>query len=273
MPDSGPATDVPVRICVSGATGRMGRELARLAGERTADFELVGGIARNRVPEAEEYGYPRIDAVTEAAALLEGADVLIDFSAPEQLGGLLDRHADTLKGRALVVGTTGLEPWLARSLDELAEEGAVLLAANFSIGVNLLFALAERAAAALPGASYDVEILETHHRHKLDAPSGTALSLGDAVARGRNMPLSEARRDGRSGRVGERPIGEIAFHALRGGEVTGDHRVCFLGARERIELAHSAEDRSLFADGALVAAQWIAGKSAGRYTMREVLGV
>lgn len=262
-----------VRICVSGATGRMGRRLAHLAAERPDEFEIVGGIARNHVDDPGSLGYPSIESVESGGSVLNAADVWIDFSAPEQLGELLESHARTLEGHALVVGTTGLEPWLVARLDELATRIAVLVAANFSIGVNLLLALAERAAAALPADSYDAEIVEAHHRHKADAPSGTALALGEAVARGRGTALSEKRRDGRSGNLGERPAGEIAFHSLRGGEVTGEHRVTFFAARERIELAHRAEERSLFADGALLAATWIAGKPAGRYTMREVLGI
>ncbi|MGH7482177.1 MAG: 4-hydroxy-tetrahydrodipicolinate reductase [Longimicrobiales bacterium] len=262
-----------VRICVSGATGRMGRQLARLAAERRDQFEIVGGIARNVVADPEEVGYPSIEAMESAGTVLSRAEVWIDFSAPEQLGALLESHAGAIEDRALVVGTTGLEPWIVRRLDELAGRTAVLLAANFSVGVNLLLALVERAAAALPAAGWDAEIVETHHRHKTDAPSGTALALGEAVAHGRDTTLSEKRRDGRSGQVGARPAGEIAFHALRGGEVTGEHRVSFFGARERVELTHRAEDRSLFADGALMAAAWIAGKPPGLYTMREVLGI
>lgn len=263
-----------VRICVSGATGRMGRELARLATGRD-DVELVGGAARNTLSddEAAELGYPRVVGVDDFGSILSDSDVCIDFSYPDQVGTLLETHADTLEGRALIVGTTGLEPWIMRKLDETARSSAVLLAANFSIGVNLLLALAERASAALGPDRYDVEIVEAHHRHKADAPSGTALALGEAVARGRGTSLSDDRRDGRSGHAGERPRGQIGFHALRGGEVTGDHRVHFFGAHERLELAHLAEDRSLFAEGALFAASWIAGKPAGRYTMREVLGV
>lgn len=150
---------------------------------------------------------------------------------------------------------------------------AVLQAANFSIGVNLLLRLAEEAARTLPAEGYDVEIVETHHRRKADAPSGTALALGRAVAAGREARLEELRRDGRSGVTGERAVGEIGMHALRGGDVVGEHQVLFIGARERIELTHAAGDRALFADGALLAARWIAGKQPGRYQMREVLGL
>ncbi|MGH7475757.1 MAG: 4-hydroxy-tetrahydrodipicolinate reductase [Longimicrobiales bacterium] len=262
------------RICVSGATGRMGRELARLA-ESQPGIEIVGGVARRAARDTESriLGYPCITQVSDADDVLTRADVLVDFSAPELLGELMEAHPKALAGRALVVGTTGLEPWLVRRLDHAAHDAAVLIAPNFSVGVNLLLALVERAAAVLDPTEYDIEILETHHRHKTDAPSGTALTLGEAASRGRGVALSTVRRDGRTGNTGERPAGEIGFHSVRGGEVPGAHRILFLGARERIEFGHLAQDRSLFAEGALRAARWIAGKAPGRYGMREVLGL
>lgn len=265
---------MPTLLAVSGATGRMGRCLARLL-EGAADLRLTGGIARTpRSREAAaELGYPRIEAPERAAPILEEATVLVDFSAAEQLARLLELHASMLAGRAIVVGTTGLERPLLRALEAAAERSAVLVSSNFSPGVNLLLGIVEQAARVLPAERYDVEIVEAHHRHKADAPSGTALALGRAVAGGRGASLEPLRRDGRSGRSGERARGEVAFHALRGGEITGEHRVLFLGARERIELAHAAADRSLFAEGALLAARWLAGKPPGRYDMREVLGL
>jgi 4-hydroxy-tetrahydrodipicolinate reductase len=181
-------------------------------------------------------------------------------------------HGDTLAGKALVVGTTGLGDGERGMMETAARRTAVLQAANFSVGVNLLVALAERAAQVL-GDDYDVEIVEAHHRRKVDAPSGTALALGEAVARGRGVELEDVRIDGRSGRPGERPRGQVAFHALRGGDIVGEHRVMLIGERERIELAHVAQDRALFAEGALRAAKWIAGKPAGSYTMKDVLGL
>ncbi len=264
----------PLRVGVSGATGRMGAALAALAAEQRG-VELVGGIARRGRPEADAraIGYPRIVGVDAARPIVEGADVLIDFSALDQLARVLDEHGAALAGRGLLVGTTGLEPWIEDRLDDLAERAPVLVAANCSVGVNVLLALLESAAAALPAERYDVEIAEVHHRHKADAPSGTAIALGDAVARGRGDVLAEVRRDGRAGRGGERPRGEIAFHALRGGEVPGDHRVFFLGGREVVELGHRALDRALFAEGALLAARWLAGRDPGRYRMRDVLGL
>jgi 4-hydroxy-tetrahydrodipicolinate reductase len=247
----------------------MGGALARLAAG-APDLRIVGGIVR-ALGDGRGEGYERLETPESAGALIESADVVLDFSAPGFLMHLLDAQEQALAGRALVVGTTGLDPALQRRLERLSERAAVLVAANFSVGVNVLLSLLEEAARLLPAERYDVEIVEAHHRNKADAPSGTALALGDAVARGRGERLDEVRRDGRSGRSGGRAVGEIAFHALRGGGVAGDHRVYFLGARERIELAHSAADRDLFAEGALLAARWIAGREPGWYTMAEVL--
>lgn len=251
----------PVRVVLSGATGRMGRTLGRLAADDPG-VEVVGGLDR-------EAGGPLLRTPEEAGVLLADAEVVVDFSAPEFLRRLLETQEGI---PALVVGTTGLGAEEERLLDALAERAPVLVAANFSVGVNLLLALAEEAARILE-EGYDVEIVEAHHRRKEDAPSGTALALGEAVARGRGVSLEEVRRDGRSGRPGARPVGEIGFHALRGGDVPGEHRVMYIGDRERIELGHLAQDRALFAEGALRAARWIVGRPAGRYGMRDVLGL
>lgn len=258
-------------IVVSGATGRMGRALGRLIAA-AEDVRAVGGIARSRsASDAERDGYPVIVEVAAAGELVRSSGVVIDFSAPSQLRDLIDVHADALAGRALVVGTTDLGAELDGRLDLLARSTAVLHAPNFSVGVNLLLGLVERAARALSAEAYDVEIVEAHHGQKEDAPSGTALALGRAVATGRGMSLEQVRRDGRTGRVGARPRGEIGFHSLRGGDVVGEHAVHFLGARERIVIRHAAEGRDLFAEGALVAARWLAGRKPGRHTMADVL--
>lgn len=261
---------MPVRIVLSGATGRMGTTLAALAAEDEG-LELLGGIGR--VPERGcDIGCPVVETPETAGAWIREAEVVIDFSAPELLHRLLEMHGEALAGKALVVGTTGLGAEEARALARASERTAVLQAANFSVGVNLLVALAERAAAVL-GDDYDVEIVEAHHRRKADAPSGTALALGEAVAAGRGVDLASVRVDGRSGRPGERPRGEVGFHAVRGGDIVGEHRVMLIGERERVELGHFAQDRALFAEGALRAAKWMAGKPAGTYTMRDVLGL
>ena len=260
----------PVRVVLSGATGRMGTTLADLIAGDPA-FELLGGIGR--IPERGcDIGCPVVETPETAGAWLRDADVVIDFSSPELLHRLLETHGEHMGGTALVVGTTGLLPEEQVLLAKTADRQAVLQAANFSVGVNLLVALAEQAARVL-GDDYDVEIVEAHHRRKADAPSGTALALGEAVARGRAVDLAEVRIDGRSGRPGERPRGQVGFHAVRGGDIVGEHRVMLIGERERVELGHVAQDRALFAEGALRAAKWIAGKPAGTYTMKDVLGL
>lgn len=256
-------------ITICGIRGRMGRTLVRLAGEH-ADLRIVGGI--DRADEDAGAGIV-VATVDDPAAALEDADVIIDFSTAAATHALLEHGMDRLAGSAVVIGTTGLDAATHDLIDRLSERAAVLTAANFSVGVNLLEALCERVSAALDSAAWDVEIVEAHHARKVDAPSGTALALAEAVARGRTQTLADVRRDGRTGETGARPTGEIGMHAIRGGDIVGDHSVLFIGARERIELRHSAQDRALFADGALTAARWLAGRAPGRYTMRDVLDI
>ena len=262
------------RLVICGIRGRMGQTLTRLIGARE-DFCVVAGIGRTAVDGAAagSLGAPRVVRVDDAGAVVGDADMVIDFSSAAATSGLLEHAGSALTGKALLVGTTGLSSQTARELDALAARAAVLTAANFSIGVNLLVALMPRVAAVLDAEHYDVEIVETHHGGKADAPSGTALAFGRAVAAGRNVELAQARCDGRSGAVGARPRGEIGFHAVRGGSVVGEHRVLFLGGRERVELVHEATDRALFAEGALRAARWLAGRAPGRYEMSDVLGI
>lgn len=255
------------KVVLSGARGRMGHAVAKLIGDDGA-LELIGGVDR----EGGEVGGVEVHAVSDAAEILRSADAVIDFSAPEFLRKLANERRDELAGTALIVGTTGLEEEDEELLDSLAEKGPVLTAANFSVGVNVLLSLVETATRAL-GEDYDIEIVEAHHRRKEDAPSGTALALGEAAAKGREVDLSSVRKDGRSGRPGPRPDGEIAFHSLRGGDIIGDHQVHLIGALDRIEIGHRASDRALFAAGALRAAKWLAGREPGRYSMRQVLGL
>lgn len=252
--------------------------MGRLLCEQVAaahDLRLVGGIARRSLAAeaALVFGCPRVERPATAGALLQQADVVIDFSTPEALRELLHSQTDTLVGRALVIGTTGLDDEVTTALERCAARAPVLVAANFSIGVNLLVSLAEVAGRVLNASRYDVEVVEAHHARKVDAPSGTALALGEAVANGRGVVLRDVRRDGRTGRTGTRPPGEIGFHALRGGGVAGEHHVLFLGERERVELAHLAMDRALFAEGALTAARWLVDRPPGQYKMSQVLGI
>jgi 4-hydroxy-tetrahydrodipicolinate reductase len=258
-------------LVIAGLRGRMGETLQRLMGEGAAcarGLRLVGGIGRTAAA-----GNVPVQRPEEAGPLIRAAAVIVDFSGPEGTASLLRHQADALAGRALVVGSTGLADEAVERLDALASRGPVLVAANFSLGVNLLAALVERAAAALPEGEWDLEVVEAHHRRKLDAPSGTALMLAEAASRGRRRQLAEIRRDGRSGITGERPEGEIGLHAVRGGGVVGEHQVLLLGERERLQLTHQAMDRAVFAEGALRAAQWIGGRAPGRYGMVDVLGL
>jgi 4-hydroxy-tetrahydrodipicolinate reductase len=265
---------MPKKIVISGATGRMGQTLVRMIAD-DSDLALVGGIDRERFAgnDAARFGCRLIETADAAQELIREADVIIDFSAVAGLQNLLTKRTADFKGKALVVGTTGLTPDVQQQLEQASSSSAVLVSANFSVGVNLLFGLVNAAARVLNPERYDVEIVEAHHRMKVDAPSGTALALGHAIAGARGVTLESVRKDSRSGHTGKRPAGEIGFHALRGGDVIGEHRVHFIGSRERIEIAHTAQDRGLFADGALLAAKWIAGKPAGSYSMKEVLGL
>ena len=265
---------MPINIVISGATGRMGQTLVGLLAN-SREFNILGGVDKDRKVggDAARYGFRTIETADTAGEMLQSADVVLDFSAVSGLQGLLTLRAADLAGKGIVVGTTGLTPEVIRVLAHASITSAVIVSANFSVGVNLVLGLVDAAARVLGPELYDVEIVEAHHSRKVDAPSGTALALGYAVANGRGVALETIRRDGRSGNVGARNQGEIGFHALRGGDIVGEHRVHFIGMRERIEIAHGAQDRAIFAEGALVAARWINGKTAGSYSMKEVLGL
>lgn len=240
------------RIGIIGSEGRMGKALAEAIG--AAGHELAGGVDQGGDP----------------AALAAAADVLVDFSSPAALEATLD--AAVAAGTPILVGTTGLEErhhWL---VDQAAESIAVLQTGNTSLGVTLLAHLVREAAERL-GEDWDIEIVETHHRMKVDAPSGTALLLGEAAARGRGVALEDAAQRGRDGITGKRETGAIGFAALRGGSVAGDHSVLFLTDDERLTLSHQAENRAIFARGAVRGAAWLTRQPPGRYTMPEVLGL
>jgi 4-hydroxy-tetrahydrodipicolinate reductase len=228
-------------IYLFGAGGRMGRAIAAAADERD-DVEIRADVG----------------------------DVFVDFSVPEALPAHLD--AAVAARRPILIGTTGLDAADQAAIDEAARHVAIVQAANTSLGVNLLAHLVRETAARL-GEDWDVEIVEMHHRMKADAPSGTALLLGGAAADGRGAALDAVAIRGRDGITGAREPGTIGFAALRGGSVAGDHQVIFAAEGERIELGHRAESRAIFARGAIVAARWLVGKPAGRYTMSDVLGL
>jgi 4-hydroxy-tetrahydrodipicolinate reductase len=211
-----------------------------------------------------------VDKDGDVATIAADADILIDFSSPGALEGNLE--AAIAAKLPIVIGTTGLEErhhWL---IDAAAASIPVLQTGNTSLGVTLLAHLVREAAARL-GEDWDIEIVETHHRMKVDAPSGTALLLGEAAAQGREVTLADSAVRGRDGITGKREAGTIGFAALRGGTVAGDHTVHFLADNERLSLSHLAENRGIFAKGAVRAAQWLVGKAPGRYTMPEVLGL
>lgn len=239
-------------IGIIGSAGRMGHAIAEAL--NAAGHTLAGGIDREG----------------DVDALAQASDVLIDFSSPAALEGNLD--AAVAAGKPMLIGTTGLEErhhWL---IDQAASSIAVLQTGNTSLGVNMLAYLVEEAARRL-GEDWDIEIVETHHRMKVDAPSGTALLLGESAARGRQIRLEDHAVRGRDGITGKRESGTIGFASLRGGSVAGDHTVQFLADNERLSFSHLAENRGIFARGALKGALWLIGQKAGRYGMREVLGL
>jgi 4-hydroxy-tetrahydrodipicolinate reductase len=239
-------------IGIYGSKGRMGLAIAEAAPAFGA--QLAGGA----------------DVGDDPADVARKADVLVDFSSPNAL----EAHLNAARAARIpiMVGTTGLAERHHALIDEAARDIAVLQTGNTSLGVGLLARLVREAAARL-GPEWDVEIVEMHHRHKVDAPSGTALMLGEAAAQGLGIALNEASVVGRAGLTGERATGTIGFSSLRGGTVVGDHTVLLAGNGERIELTHRAEDRAIFARGAVQAALWLAGQAPGRYAMDAVLGV
>ncbi|MES1973859.1 MAG: 4-hydroxy-tetrahydrodipicolinate reductase [Pseudomonadota bacterium] len=239
-------------IGIIGSAGRMGQALAGVVSDMGAS--LAGGI----------------DANGDPLALAEAADVLVDFSVPSALEANL--AAAVTMGTPILVGTTGLSSGHHALIDAAAAKVAVLQTGTVSLGVTLLARLVREAATRL-GTDWDIEIVEMHHRHKVDAPSGTALLLGEAAAAGRGVTLAEVKVEDRAGLTGARAEGTIGFASLRGGSVPGDHQVVFAGTGERIEIGHRAESREIFARGAITAALWLADKPAGRYQMGEVLGL
>ena len=239
-----------MKIAIVGAAGRMGKMLCALA--EGTELEVV-----SKVDVAE--GYDR-----DWAADVEG---VIDFSYHAAVPPSIAKAAE--RGVPYVIGTTGLTADEQKSVDAAAKKIPVVQSGNYSLGVNLLLELVKKAAQVL-GSEYDIEVTEMHHRHKKDAPSGTALMLAKAAATGRGV--KDEFTYGRRGDIGERPVGEIAIHALRGGSVVGDHTVMFAGDVERVELTHKAQGREAFAAGALKALQWAKGRKPGLYNMRDVLG-
>ena len=264
-----------VRILVAGASGRMGRALVRAISE-TKGCVLAGALESKAHPDLGQDASTLAGLkpsgtmlVDDAAPLLAKADAIVDFTTPEVSVALAGLAAGA--GIVHVIGTTGCSPDDDAKIRDCAKRTVIVKSGNMSLGVNLLAALVKRAAKALPG--FDVEIVEMHHAQKVDAPSGTALLLGEAAAAGRNIALADLAIRGRDGHTGPRPAGAIGFASLRGGTVVGEHEVILAGAGERLTLSHTAEDRAIFARGALAAALWGQGKKPGLYAMADVLGL
>lgn len=265
-----------IGITIIGGSGRMGRAITR--GVRASpEFELMASVARTGgdsvgrdAGELSGTGPMAVTVTDDLSSAVARADVVLDFSTPDTTDGVVTACC---KHRIpLVIGTTGLGEEQRVHIEDAAADIPVILAPNTSVGVNVLFEAVRRVAAAL-GEEYDAEIFEAHHRHKADAPSGTAIRLGEVIAGTRGRKLSESAVYSREGRIGARESGEIGFSVMRGGGIAGEHTVCFAGGAERLELTHRAASRDLFGEGALRAARWLTGRAPGLYTMSDVLGL
>ncbi len=251
----------PIAVAIAGALGRMGQAVTRMV---EADPALTLAARFDR-PDGPQDGLVSIDEA------LAAADVVIDFTLPHAAAALAECAA-ARGGPALVLGPTGWEAAEIARVAAASRSVPIVRAGNFSLGVNLLMGMVRQAAAQLGPQDWDVEVFEAHHRHKVDAPSGTALMLGKAAAEGRGVDIDRVARRARDGITGERPIGEIGFSVLRGGGIVGDHSVTFASEEETLTLSHSGRDRALFARGAVAAAKWVVGRPAGEYDMQDVLG-
>lgn len=268
--------DRPMRIVITGVSGRMGRMLVETA-DASARVAVTGAVER---PGHDWIGRDLGDALGTASRnvvvtddirkALENADAVIDFTTPAST--IAFAKAVATAGAVHVIGTTGMTDQEISQLDAPSERAVIVRAGNMSLGVNLLVQLTKKVAAALD-EDYDIEVIETHHNQKVDAPSGTALMLGEAAAAGRGVALSEVADRGRDGITGARRKGDIGFVSVRGGDVVGEHDVMFAALGERIVLRHLASDRSVFARGAIKAALWAQGRAPGAYDMLDVLGL
>lgn len=257
------------RVCVLGPSGRMGRAVIDAAAA-LRDLRVTAAVDR---PEANSIGAQVVEGVLATADLgagLDACDVYVDFTSPAATRAAAE--AARARKCAAVIGTTGLSRADEAAVDALAAVAPIVVAANFSLGVNLVLGLVRTAARAL-GTEWDAEVVESHHRAKRDAPSGTALMIARAIAAGHGSNYDEVKRHTRDGDVGARPRGEIGVSSVRGGDVIGEHTAFFFGPAERIEISHRASSRAIFAAGALRAASWVVGKPPGRYDMLAVLGL
>jgi len=259
-----------LKVGVVGCLGRMGQAII----ESIAVFDGAEFVAGSEVPTHPNVGKrmsgSEVVVSSCAKSVFDLADVVIDFTPPGNTSAHAALAAETKT--ALVVGTTGFTASDSDALDQAAADTVIIQSGNFSLGVNLLMAITSQVAEKL-GSEWDIEVVEMHHRDKVDAPSGTALMLAEAAASGRGTSLGDLRADVREGFTGERKKGSIGFASLRGGSVIGEHDVIFASNSERITLSHKAENRTLFADGAARAAVWTHGQKPGRYSMNDVLGI
>ena len=253
-----------IRIGFPGATGRIS-QLCQEA-SAAAGFLISGGTVRANSTRTPPQG---IEILPDVRALADVSDVIVDFTHADTV----EAHADALKGTscAWVLGTSGVTPTGKAAIERIAKEVPVFYAANFSRGMNVVLLLAERLAQALPAESYDAEIVDIFHRNKVDAPSGTAIALGEAVARGRGRNLADVMVAGREGDIGARKPDEIGFSSLRGGSVAGENQLIITGPADQTSLAHRVSNPRVYAKGALQAAQWVVGKPAGLYSMKDML--
>ena len=264
------------RIAITGAAGRMGRCLIEACRDAT-DIALTVAVERPGSPflgkdagEVSGIGANRVVIADDLAAQTERFDVLIDFTRPEVT--MVNLEICRKAGKSMVIGTTGFTADQRAALDQAGKDIALVAAPNMSVGVNLCFKLLETAAKVL-GEEVDVEIVEAHHRHKVDAPSGTALRMGEVVAKALGRDLRDCAVYGREGNTGERERKTIGFATVRAGDIVGDHTVMFAGIGERVEITHKASSRMTFAKGAVRAARWVAGKRQGLFDMQDVLGL
>ena len=258
-----------IRLAIAGAGGRMGQMLIN-AVKSQPDLSVRAALD---LPGSPTLGFeiaPQVLIESDLASALSKADCLIDFTRPE--GTLVHLRACVEAKKSIVIGTTGFDTQGKAAIKEAAKTIPVVFAPNMSVGVNATFKLLELAAKALQ-EGYDIEILEMHHRHKVDAPSGTALGMGEVIAKAQGTRLEDRQVLSREGHTGERALGTIGFATLRGGDVVGDHTVIFAGKGERIEISHKSGTRDSYASGALRAARFLAGKQNGLYDMQDVLGI
>lgn len=257
------------RVCVLGPSGKMGRAVIAAAQGRE-DVRIAAAIDRLGAPGLGERVADGVASTADVGAGLAACDVYVDFTSPEATAAIATEAEN--RRLAAVIGTTGLAAEHEAALTALSRVAPIVVAANFSLGVNLMLGLVRQAARVL-GPEWDAEVIETHHKAKRDAPSGTALMIARAIAAGHAVDYDRVKRHTRDGDVGARPRGEIGVQSIRGGDVIGEHTAYFFGANERIEISHRATSRAIFAAGALRAAAWVVGKPPGRYDMLAVLGL